>query len=81
MSPTGSIPVQSNADMEFRQGLGASSCWRAWSDLEKMERSTGQPFHTVLRLRADQPDQPGTGRDLLDGLGNNCTRSTTLTGY
>ena len=48
--------AQSNADMEFQRGWREQLLARAWSDLEKMERSTGQPFHTVLRLRADQPD-------------------------
>jgi RNA polymerase sigma-70 factor (ECF subfamily) len=29
---------------------------RAWQVLAEAEAETGQPFHTVLRLRADQPD-------------------------
>jgi RNA polymerase sigma-70 factor (ECF subfamily) len=29
---------------------------RAWQALAEVEAETGQPFHTVLRLRVDQPD-------------------------
>ncbi len=29
---------------------------RAWESLAELEEQTGQPFHTVLRLRVDQPD-------------------------
>jgi RNA polymerase sigma-70 factor (ECF subfamily) len=29
---------------------------RAWEALAGLERQTGQPFHTVLRLRVEQPD-------------------------
>ena len=37
-------------------------CWRdellagAWLGLERLERQSGQPYHTLLRLRADRPD-------------------------
>lgn len=37
-------------------------CWRnelmeqAWEALAKHERGSGQPFHTVLRLRVDRPE-------------------------
>jgi RNA polymerase sigma factor (sigma-70 family) len=31
---------------------------RAWSSLEELEKSTGQPYHTVLRSRVDHPDLP-----------------------
>ena len=36
----------------WRQALLA----RAWQTLADSEAESGQPFHTVLRLRADQPD-------------------------
>jgi RNA polymerase sigma-70 factor (ECF subfamily) len=36
----------------WRQALLA----RAWQALAEAEAETGQPFHTVLRLRADEPD-------------------------
>ncbi|MFO0965597.1 MAG: sigma factor [Gemmataceae bacterium] len=38
------------------------ACWReellgrTWTGLEQHERASGQPYHTVLRLRAEQPD-------------------------
>jgi RNA polymerase sigma-70 factor (ECF subfamily) len=28
---------------------------RAWSGLDELERETGQPHHTILRLRVDEP--------------------------
>jgi RNA polymerase sigma-70 factor (ECF subfamily) len=44
---------------------------RAWQALADFEARTGQPFHTVLRLRADQPDlrSPQLAEQLADRLG------------
>lgn len=39
------------------------TCWRedllsrTWESLARLERETGKPYHTVLRLRADQPNE------------------------
>lgn len=38
------------------------ACWRedllarSWEALENLEKTTGQPYHTVLKVRADHPD-------------------------
>jgi RNA polymerase sigma-70 factor (ECF subfamily) len=47
-------------DLEFdRRFLG---CWRkellsrAWDALAKLQKSSGQPYHDVLRLRVEHPD-------------------------
>ena len=44
---------------------------RAWQALAEFEASTGQPFHTVLRLRVDQPDlrSPQMAEQLANRLG------------
>lgn len=33
---------------------------RAWYHLSELERSSGKPFHTVLRVRVEQPDADST---------------------
>jgi RNA polymerase sigma-70 factor (ECF subfamily) len=48
-------PVE-GADREFLRGWRDELLGRAWTALEQVERRTGQPFHVVLRLRADCPD-------------------------
>jgi RNA polymerase sigma-70 factor (ECF subfamily) len=44
---------------------------RAWQALAEVEAQTGQPFHTVLRLRVDQPDlrSPQLAEQLAERLG------------
>ena len=52
-------------------------CWReellnrAWADLETLQATTGQPFHSVLRLRADRPElhSPELAEILSERLG------------
>jgi RNA polymerase sigma factor (sigma-70 family) len=52
-------------------------CWReellerAWADLARLQDRTGQPFYTVLRLRADHPDlhSPEMADQLSERLG------------
>ena len=54
--PASSAPDLLELDRRFTE------CWReelldrAWAELERSERETGRPFHTVLRLRADRPE-------------------------
>lgn len=53
------------------------ACWReellvrAWAELERHQEKSGQPFHTVLRHRADHPEQrsPDMAVDLTEKLG------------
>jgi len=44
---------------------------RAWQALAEFEANTGQPFHTALRLRVDQPDlrSPQMAEQLANRLG------------
>jgi RNA polymerase sigma-70 factor (ECF subfamily) len=44
---------------------------RAWQALAEVEAQTGQPFHTVLRLRVDHPDlrSPQLAEQLAERLG------------
>lgn len=54
-------------------------CWRdsllakSWEALARLERETGQPYHTVLRLRADQPDK--SSEELAHLLGQQLSRT------
>jgi RNA polymerase sigma-70 factor (ECF subfamily) len=44
------------ADPLFVESWRQELLARAWKALAELEAQTGQPFHTVLRLRVDQPD-------------------------
>jgi RNA polymerase sigma-70 factor (ECF subfamily) len=58
LSSEPAAPADDPADL----GPSFTASWRdalldrTWEALAEVERRTGQPFHTVLRLRADQPD-------------------------
>jgi len=43
-------------DRKFLTGWQDEMLARAWAALAEIERRSGQPFHTVLRFRADHPD-------------------------
>ena len=45
-------------DEAFRTSLGCDELLaaRTWASLQADEKTTGQPFYTVLRFRADHPD-------------------------
>lgn len=46
----------SEDDEAFLTAWRAELMARTWQALERIERQTGQPFHTVLRFRLDNPD-------------------------
>jgi RNA polymerase sigma-70 factor (ECF subfamily) len=54
--PERSDPSEGPPGEEFLRDWREELLARAWEALEQIERQTGQPFHAVLRLRADQPD-------------------------
>jgi RNA polymerase sigma-70 factor (ECF subfamily) len=49
-------PSVADSDREFLAIWRAELMERAWEGLARLERETGQPLHTVLRLRTDNPD-------------------------
>jgi RNA polymerase sigma-70 factor (ECF subfamily) len=51
---------------------------RAWEALAEVERLTGQPLHTVLRLRAQQPDLPSPR--MAEALSARLVRTMTAVG-
>ena len=42
-------------DRQFLQSWRNDLLDRAWGALDELERSTGQPHYTILRLRVDEP--------------------------
>jgi DNA-directed RNA polymerase specialized sigma24 family protein len=46
----------SEADVQFLESWKAELLDRAWTALADHERSTGQPFHAVLRFRVERPE-------------------------
>jgi RNA polymerase sigma factor (sigma-70 family) len=45
-------------DQEFIESWRKDLLERAWKALEELQTSTGQPYHTVLRSKVDNPDLP-----------------------
>jgi RNA polymerase sigma-70 factor (ECF subfamily) len=48
-------PSLAEGDRIFLENWRAELLWRAWSGLLAYEREYGQPWYTILRLRADFP--------------------------
>jgi hypothetical protein len=48
---------------------------RAWQALKNHEKTTGKPCYTILRYRADHPDEPGIAlaEAISRLLGHKCT--------
>lgn len=61
----GDNPIEPAVHQEPAEELDRDflACWRdsllakAWEALAQLERETGQPYHTVLRIRADHADK------------------------
>jgi DNA-directed RNA polymerase specialized sigma24 family protein len=57
-------------DRVFQESWRDELLARTWRSLEDAEKLTGQPFHTVLRFRADHPDlrSPELARQLSESM-------------
>jgi RNA polymerase sigma-70 factor (ECF subfamily) len=54
--PAASAPSLPDGDRQFLDAWRADLLNRAWDSLAEEERRTGRPLHTVLHLRASQPE-------------------------
>jgi hypothetical protein len=45
-------------DAQFIESWRKDLLERAWKSLEELQSSSGQPYHTVLRSKVDNPDLP-----------------------
>jgi RNA polymerase sigma factor (sigma-70 family) len=45
-------------EQEFIESWRKDLLERAWKSLDELQKSTGQPYHTVLRSKVDNPDLP-----------------------
>jgi RNA polymerase sigma-70 factor (ECF subfamily) len=66
--PDRAVPcaITQERDEAFRKSWTRELLARAWSHLERHEKQSGQPFHTVLRWRADHPEQSSS--EMAQGL-------------
>jgi RNA polymerase sigma-70 factor (ECF subfamily) len=79
-APERGVEEDPAADLD-REFVG---CWRAemlarcWQALGELERTTGQPYHAVLKARADHPDVSSDelARRLSEQLGREITAPT-----
>jgi RNA polymerase sigma-70 factor (ECF subfamily) len=61
------------------------ACWRsellasAWQALEQLEEHSSQPYHAVLKLRADNPDM--SSEELAAAMGDKLNREITPPAY
>jgi RNA polymerase sigma-70 factor (ECF subfamily) len=58
--PATELPAEFDSDREFLASWREELLDRAWLSLEETERETGQPHHTVLRLRKERPEADST---------------------
>ena len=49
-------PTRTDFDRRFVASWRAEMMSRAWEALARLQERTGQPYHTVLRLRVEHPD-------------------------
>jgi DNA-directed RNA polymerase specialized sigma24 family protein len=61
-------PTDGDRDFEgrFLSSWRAELLARAWDSLDRLEKQTGQPYHTVLRLRVEHPER--RSQDLAERL-------------
>lgn len=64
-----------DSDRQLLDSWRAELLTRAWEALAAAERETGQPFHAVLRLKADQPElrSPDMAAEMSRRLGRPVT--------
>jgi RNA polymerase sigma-70 factor (ECF subfamily) len=53
LEPPDPTPSSADADRQFLESWREELLNRAWRALEQIQQRTGQPFHTVLRFRAE----------------------------
>jgi RNA polymerase sigma-70 factor (ECF subfamily) len=63
------------SDRQFLESWRAELLDRAWKRLERLEEEGGQPYHTVLRFRAEHPDLHS--RPMAEQLSERLKRPTT----
>jgi RNA polymerase sigma-70 factor (ECF subfamily) len=56
VDPVDRSPSPDNSEEDFVQNWRAELLARAWERLAIIQEQTGQPYHTVLRFRADNPN-------------------------
>ncbi|HZT79316.1 MAG TPA: sigma-70 family RNA polymerase sigma factor [Gemmataceae bacterium] len=65
-------------DRQFQQSWREELLNRSWEALARVERQTGQPFHTVLRFKAKNPDLRSA--ELAERLGAQMGKPLTAAG-
>jgi RNA polymerase sigma factor (sigma-70 family) len=56
--PAGTELGMADFDQQFIESWRRDLLERAWHALDELQKSTGQPYHTVLRSKVDNPDLP-----------------------
>lgn len=78
VDPAAAQPSMAESDQMFLENWRAELLSRAWAGLSALEQATGQPYHTVLRFRADHPDL--RSNEMAERLGQEMGRPLTAAG-
>jgi DNA-directed RNA polymerase specialized sigma24 family protein len=54
--PEAAAPEDQDFDRRFLESWRSELLARAWEALAQLQKKTGQPYHTVLRLRVEHPE-------------------------
>jgi RNA polymerase sigma factor (sigma-70 family) len=54
--PANGDPQQNESDERFLENWRSELLNRAWKGLQQLEEQTGQPYHTLLHFRAENPE-------------------------
>jgi len=71
-------PDPSDSERDFLNSWREGLMDRTWQALEELERQTGQPHHTILRLRVEQPLL--SSADLAAQVGDRLGKAFTVDG-
>lgn len=72
-------PAAAERDEQFRVAWRGELLARAWAALESHEKETGQPYYTVMRLKADRHDVPSA--QLAEEASARLGKEVTAVGY
>src|SRR5262249_61540540 len=78
LEPAAQSDISNRIDREFLESWRSELLNRSWDRLSKVEEQTGQPYYTVLRYRAEHPEQ--RSGDMAAALGKQMGKPLTAAG-
>jgi RNA polymerase sigma-70 factor (ECF subfamily) len=66
--PAAEVPPGADPEREFLSSWRRELIDRAWAGLAEVQKKTGQPLHTVLRMRSEHPEGELTSAQMAEQL-------------